>query len=277
MIKKHEFNKKSLIRLTRIVVILITLYRLFVLVGMFWYHIIHTNRYTYWNYAFQTGFYMLLSIAYIWKNASYLFHILSVFVFPIIFGSVVLVFAYIIIILQIGNGWLFVNASTLGTGNVSIGTVHTADAIVHFITVLDLFVVIASGYQTDARWSILLYTNSRQYGGKNIALRIYYYIAPAVPLLVYTLFFNPFIEYEITSYSPFFLICSAVVIEVFIMTWLYEIMTRTNFTHQLKICDINNSFNAVHQYEGQIVYYTDLPPSPFELTSCDGTDYSKQY
>lgn len=273
--KSYKISGKPLYTVKIKTLIFITLYKLICLVSMSWYHIIHINRYTYWNYTLQTAFYMLLSIAYIWKNASYLFHFLSIFIFPIVFGSVLLVFFYIIVILQANYGWLFVDASNLGTGTVSIGTVHTADAIVHYITAIEFFFILVSGYQNDVRISIFYYLNSSEYGSKYIAFRIYYYIAPMVPLLFYTLFFDPFVEYEITSCSPLLLIGIAAFIELLIMIWLFEVMTRNNFTHQYDstfIYDVNNSDAKQnkdiigHQcLRKQIICDIDIPNTPFNI------------
>ncbi len=226
--------------LTLITLIGVTLFRLTISVGLFVTKALHSNRYTYWNYLLQTVFYAVLLFAYTRGRKSYLFRILTIYLFPVVFGSVFLVFLFIIIILHISGGWMLVEATTLGTGTLNIGAVHTADAIVHFFTVVDFFIVLVAGYLYDARASIahfLEYLNRHHDPSHCLAYRIYFYLSPAIPMFIYTLFFNPFKEYP-TGKSPFLIAVLALIINLLVMIWLYAAMTRQR--HHSDIFDSNH-------------------------------------
>jgi len=271
MTDKEKTITRPLSNLTLFVLVVVAIYRIVFLLAFFFTGALHSNRYTYWNYSIGTVFYILLATAYIWK-VSYLFKILSVFVFPLVFGSAFFVLAFIIIITQLDGGWMFLSSSILAGGSVTLGTVHTVDAIVHFFTVIDLLIVLMSGYFEDARWSMFLYRHFKSETYDEFAFRIYYIAIPLVPMLIYTLFFNAFKEYP-TDTSPIILIAVAIALLIIFMTWLYEAMTRHRSLHHLSHCEIahhvsigsSSSVNINNQQNHQYGQYPATAPKKFNF------------
>lgn len=220
-------------RFTTVLLCAVAAYRFLMVVAMLWLDVIHTNRYTYWNYTLQTAFYVLLSLAYLTRHRG-LFHVLGIFVFPLVFGSVTLVSIFIVVILQFNGGWMFIEATKLGTGTLTVGTVHTADALIHFFTFVDLALLLISGYLEAVRYCVSEYVRSDHFAALPSAallFRIYYYCCPAAPMLLYAIFFDPFEEYP-TGQSPVLLSAIGIVLDIGVMALLYEAVVR-HFTPAL--------------------------------------------
>ena len=212
----------------------VAFYRLVAVLVLIFAGVANIEHYTYWNYTLQSVFYVLLAIS-LTFNLPALFHTLSVFFFPMVFGSVFLVFLFIVVVLQLDQGQLFFESTIQGGGQLDVGSVHTGDTLIHFFTVVDMFIVLLSGYFTMARLSLYMF---RKLHGVNriqrIAFRCYYYLSPIVPMLLYALFFNPFEEYP-TGKSDTFIMCLALVLDLLTMAWLYEVMTRRSPLHVTSI------------------------------------------
>jgi hypothetical protein len=175
------------------ILLLITVFKIAAVIVMIALGAIHTNRYTYWNYLFQTGFYILLSWTY-WKHDEYIFKILTIFIFPIIFGSVWFVLIYITVVLQLDQGWLFLSATTIAGGSLSVGTVHTFDLLIHCGPVVDFMFVLVFDYYIDANHCFRTFRASVPNFNHFLGL-MYYYLAPLIPLCIYAFFFNPLTQY----------------------------------------------------------------------------------
>jgi hypothetical protein len=133
-----------------------------------------------------------------------------------------------VIILQLDGGKLFIDATVFGKGTLSVGTVHTADFVIHFLTFVDLAAVLISGYWHAVRLIFRRFTESIQFLSirySSILLRLYYYFCPSLPLLFYALFFDPFKEYP-TGTSSFLLAVIAIFIDIIVMAFLYECISR---------------------------------------------------
>lgn len=214
-------------RFTTVLLCVIAVYRFVMVLGMLWLDVIHTNRYTYWNYTLQTAFYVLLSAAYLTRHRG-LFHVLGLFVFPVVFGSVTLVSIFIVVVLQFNGGWMLISATNLGEGTLTVGSVHTADALIHFFTFMDLALLLISGYLQAVRYCVSEYMRSSHFASlpaASVLFRIYYYCCPAAPMLLYTIFYDPFEEYP-TGKSPILLSVIGILLDVVVMALLYEAVVR---------------------------------------------------
>src|SRR3989338_5275545 len=107
------------VTLLSVVTTVVVLYRTVCVFLMFFLEVIHINRYTYWNYLGATAFYIILWLAYVMDNAR-LFKTLCVWFVPVVFGSVFFVFMYIIVILQLDSGQLFIAATYIDGGLMSV-------------------------------------------------------------------------------------------------------------------------------------------------------------
>jgi hypothetical protein len=223
--------KKSRINITWVTIFIAAVYRLSFVIWLVIEGFVHTNRYTYWNYVGQTLFYVLLLMAYSMDEA-YLLKWLSIYIFPIVFGSVFFVYFYIIIVLQLDNGWLFISATNLGGGSASVGTVHTFDHVIHTFITLDLLFVLNSGYGTDLRlcvWEFLHIHKTWKHG----YMFLYCLITPLIPIGIYSLFFNPLKLYP-TDFFPGLPIIIGAVIYFFIILWMYWFLTTQDYGHLSK-------------------------------------------
>jgi len=215
--------------LLSIVTTIVALYRTIFVVLMFAFGAIHLNRYTYWNYIGATAFYVILWIAYVSNNAR-LFKALCVWFVPIVFGSVFFVCLYIIIILQLDNGQLFIAATYIDGGSLSPGTVHTLDHIVHTFPLVDFLVVLVSGFVKEVRYFIKAFHSSLKTRGERLGFLAYFFVAPLVPFALYCCFFNPFKEYpvEVSSFVP---LSIGAFTYFLIIWWVYSVMTTDYYGH----------------------------------------------
>lgn len=204
-----------------IALILITLLKIGFVVLLSAVGAIHTNRYTYWNYIIQTCFYIFLSYAYLRKDVR-LFSNLTIYFFPIVFGSVWFVLIYITIVLQLDQGWLFLSATTIAGGTLSVGTVHTFDLLIHAGPVVDLLIILAFDYYIDANQCIRSFAKSIEHY-RHWKILLYYWVSPFLPILLYSCFFNPFVQYP-TDGKPYISILCSGGLYIFIMTSIYFAM-----------------------------------------------------
>lgn len=212
-----------------VVLAVLVVYRVAVSVVMAALGVVHLNRYTYWNYLGQTAFYALLGLA-VFARSRRLYRNLTLFVLPVVVGSVFFVCFYIIAILQLDSGDLFISATNIDGGSVSVGTAHTFDYIVHTGPVVDLLVLLASGYFVDVRAVAAYALAVLDKHGETILFRLYHLTAPALPLTLYCIFFNPFHQYP-TDASPFVATIIAVGIYVTIVVWYTAVITTPSFGH----------------------------------------------
>ena len=223
---------KQSITLLSVVTTIIAAYRTLFVVIMAIYGAIHTNRYTYWNYIGTTIFYDLLWIAYV-SNRTNLFRAITIFVFPIVFGSVFFVCMYIILILQLDQGQLFISATYIDGGTMSVGTVHTMDNIIHTFPVIDFLVVLVSGYIKESRGILVSFHKSLFETFDKIVFAGYFFFGPLLPFALYCIFFNPFREYP-TDVNDIVPMSIGIVIYSFIMFWVYKVLTTETYGHFTK-------------------------------------------
>lgn len=222
-----QWKKPSLLIVVTSVVLV---YRVALMIVMLAMSIAHVNKYTYWNYFGQTFFYFVLWLSMV-ARYPYLFRLLSLFVFPVAFGSVFFVQFFIEVVLQLDGGEQFISATTLDGGDASVGTVHTFDFLVHTCPVLDMFIVLCSGYLFELRAIIRIVQHQLKERGEHYVFAGYVAVVPLFPLALYCTIFNPFKEYT-TSASPVIIFFIAVAIYVLTVWWLLTALTsRINNGH----------------------------------------------
>lgn len=212
-----------------VVLAVLVVYRVGVSVTMAALGVVHLNRYTYWNYLGQTAFYALLGLA-VFARSRLLYRNLTLFVLPVVVGSVFFVCFYIIVILQLDSGDLFIAATNVDGGSVSVGTAHTFDYIVHTGPVVDLLILLASGYFVDVRAIAADALRVLNENREVILFRLYYWVVPALPMSLYCVFFNPFQQYP-TDASPYAVMAIAVGIYLSIVLWFHAVVTTQAFGH----------------------------------------------
>lgn len=201
----------------------VLVYRVVLMIVMIAMTIAHVNKYTYWNYFGQTFFYFALWLSMV-ARYPYLYKVLSLFCFPIAFGSVFFVQFFIEVVLQLDGGEQFISATTLDGGNASVGTVHTFDFLVHTCPVLDMFIVLCSGYLFELRTIVSALQSQLQERRGSRIFEAYIFSVPLFPLALYCTIFNPFKEYT-TSAAPIIIVIIAVAIYVLTIWWLWSILT----------------------------------------------------
>lgn len=237
MLGPHQPDSRSawsLRRWANFTLYVITALRVAAVAFFFFDGIIHHNRYTYWNYTLQTMFYLGLTISQIFHLHTLEYWLLT-YALPLVYGSVVLVAIFIVIILQLDGGWLMFVATQAGGGLYTLGTIHSADAFIHFFPLFDLFALLLAGYLSVARCTIRLHLKhlyqrciAMQPSLGPILYRIFFYLSPGIPLVAYALFFNPFDEYPVPRrYSRTSLLILAASIGLVVMAWFYEVITRS--------------------------------------------------
>lgn len=199
---------------------------------------IHSNRYTYWNYTLSTLFLLFLSFSYWNRRKTYgilFFKVLTLFFLPMIFGSVCFVLVYIIIVLQMDDGWQMLAATILGGGSLTLGSVHTLDWIIHTGPLVVLLIIMWAVYGNDANTCIVSFFNSLPKKFRPWHFLPYYYAAPLFPITIYMLFFNPVEQYPTSA--PILTLGLGVISYFIIMTTLFFTLISTqtsSFTTQLQ-------------------------------------------
>jgi hypothetical protein len=224
--KKTKIDHRDVISTTWFILFVVMLYRLGFTIFLFAEGCVHANRYTYWNYVGQTLFYIILSIFYVFKDTRP-FKFFSLIFFPMVFGSVFLVLFYIIVVLYLDHGWLFISATIEGGGQYSAGTVHTFDMIVHVFTVVDLLLVLTGGYIADLR-KFYQNTTFHQY-----LFFVYFFLTPLIPVGIYSIFYNPIKEYPVdtASYVP---ILIGIALHSLVTVYIYNVIFSKKYGHFLK-------------------------------------------
>ncbi len=195
-----DLEKKNLFSITFIIILLVAIFKTCFVIFLLSIGCIHSNRYTYWNYIGQMLFYDLLSIAYVLKG-DYFFRFLTLFIFPIVYVSVFFVLFYIMIILQLDGGWLFISATELGGGTLSVGTVHNFDIIIHVFTVISLLFIAFFGYGVDVRNCFATFYDAQNNYKMKVWFSGYFLFAPLIPIGIYSCFYNPIEQYPTDSPS----------------------------------------------------------------------------
>ena len=239
----------------------VLVYRVALVIVMLAMSIAHVNKYTYWNYFGQTFFYFALWLSMVTRYP-YLYKLISLIVFPIVFGSVFFVQFFIEVVLQLDGGEQFISATTLDGGNASVGTVHTFDFLVHTCPVLDMFIVLCSGYLFELRSIVGAVQRELESGDRRVFIA-YIFTAPLFPLAVYCTIFNPFKEYA-TNARPIIIVLCALAIYVFTIWWLLKILTSRFTGHftvdnndEDSIARISSRMSRRSDSDSDVLYYTE--------------------
>lgn len=186
----------------RLGLILFTIYRTLLLIFIIVERILHTNKFTYWNYVFQWLFDFVYLFATFTEGRFLMF--LTIYFLPMVFGSTILVSILIVIIIQ-RNDWEYIEATIFGIGEFKVGDIHTADWIVHVAPLIERFVLLYLGQLTISRTIIsnLLETRSETLFGCRwhifyLKFKIYlvlWILSPTFPLILFSIFYDPLKEY----------------------------------------------------------------------------------
>lgn len=204
-----------------------TLFQLAALIVMISEGAIHSNRYTYWNFTLSTLFLLFLSFSYWYIKKDYglrFFEILTLFFLPSVFGSVCFVLVYIIIVLQMDDGWQLLAATILGGGSLTLGSVHTFDWIIHTGPLVILLVIMWAVYGNDANACIQTFIEALPRKLNKWQFLPYYYVAPLFPITIYMIFFNPVEQYPTSA--PLLTLGLGIISYFIIMTLLFLILTE---------------------------------------------------
>lgn len=206
----------------RFLLYFLTIFQVVAIAVMLSVEAVHTNRYTYWNFTLSTLFLVFLSASY-WSHAKPLgrlfFKVLTIFFLPMIFGSVSFVLVYIIIVLQMDDGWQLLAATILGGGSLSLGSVHTFDWLIHSGPLVVLLIVLWGVYGSDASHCVKAFINTAPKKIKIWHALLYCYAAPFLPIGIYLIFFNPIDQYPTSS--PYLTIGLGIISFFIIMTLFF--------------------------------------------------------
>lgn len=195
--------------------------------------VINLKHYTYWNYLLHTFFYDILFISFFLKN-TYLLRFVTFFLFPIVFSSVIFVYSYILVVLEMDGGELFITATTFDGGFLDVGTVHTLDHLVHTFTLISFLMLLCSGYIDIIRGVIR--NVSKQMRATSFERFIfigYFFVVPITPLALYSSIFNPTHEYP-TEVNPVYPVLIGIALYIIIQWWIYAITNTKNFGYFFK-------------------------------------------
>lgn len=209
----------------RFLLYFLTIFQITALIVMISVGAVHTNRYTYWNFTLSTLFLLFLSVGYLYHEhrLSRLFvKVLTVFFLPMIFGSISFVLVYIIIVLQMDDGWQLLAATILGGGSLSLGSVHTFDWLIHSGPLVVILIVLWTVYGHDASGFVIQLMNTNPRKIKTWHALLYCYAAPFLPIGLYLIFFNPIDQYPTSS--PYLTIGLGIISYFIIMTLFFFTM-----------------------------------------------------
>lgn len=116
----------------------IFLYRLVIIGFLLGLGILDALFFTYINYTLDTLAYGVLVIA-MWKLPAYKFFVL--FVIPLIYGTTSFVFLAIVVIVQM-NDQVFLKTTVYNAGTRAVGAIHTGDWLIHYLPLIEIFVVL---------------------------------------------------------------------------------------------------------------------------------------
>lgn len=226
----------------RRILYLATLLQLVAIIAMIAVGAIHSNRYTYWNFTLSTLFLLFLSYAYWYhdsKQGRFMFKIMTILFFPMVFGSVCFVLVFIMVVLQMDDGWQFLEATIQGGGVLSVGSVHTLDWLIHSGPLVVLLIVLWRVYGIDANLCVRHFVDSSKGKVHYWHLLLYYYVAPLVPLVLYLCFYNPVQQYP--TETPLLAIGLAIIFYFIIMTFIYYSLTSQQLSTFHAYLKINQS------------------------------------
>jgi len=179
----------------------VTAYRSIILAIIIIEGILHTNKFTYWNYVLQWFFDLAYLLATFTEGRFLVF--LTLYFLPMVFGSTILVSILIVIIIQ-RNDWEYIESTIFGIGEYKVGDIHSADWVVHVAPLVARFVILYLGQQAISHAIISnLFENRRErlFSGtwkSSTKFRLYlvwWVFSPLLPLLVFTIFYDPLKEY----------------------------------------------------------------------------------
>ena len=203
----------------------IAAYRLAVFVFHAASDMLHRNRFTYWCYGLETGFYLALGLGYVLRNR-FAPRALALVFSPMVFGNVFMVSFLITLILLGDRGLLFEEAAQ--TANV--GVVHFANVVVHMLTLVDFFVLLVAGYKESLRAEMQRWLLCLAARGQSLE-RLYqavFILLPASYMFLYVLCWDPFDEYPTPYFNPWLLMALALVVGYGAMVWFWHVCTVAN-------------------------------------------------
>jgi len=162
----------------------------FVYDGLFTFH-----KYTYWNLVITTVFFGWAFVATLTRG--FPFKLLALYYYPIAFTSNAVVTVMINVILA-NNGYLFVSATEFGYGQVSVGTAHFGDFIMHPLPLFLLLFLLVTGLVAQFRAVVSSYIQTELRPLSTFVYMMYWFFSPLSFTLLYLVFFNPVREYRVS-------------------------------------------------------------------------------
>ena len=148
------------------------------------------TMFTYWSNTIWLAYLCMHNVS-LWSERWPLdFVVLFAFVFPLALTFVVCV-SIVIIINE--NSDVFTAAAT--SGDLALSLIHTGDWILHSLPLIEILVLIAAGWYLYVRGVLAFELSSLRRSEWKAAYFLYWFLAPLVPLLIYTLIFDPAEKY----------------------------------------------------------------------------------
>jgi len=178
------------------VLMVVALYRSCIVSLLIGLRVFDGRMFTYLDYLLVTLNYilMLYCMRHVW-----LFQTFTLYSLPIMIGTTLSVTISIIIILQANGGQLLLASSPLNGGVNSLGTIHTAHSIVHFVTTIDLLLVLLFNWgfiKANYRATYLLLSQRARVGHA-----LWFILASLGILVIYMLNFDFISNYPVAM-SP---------------------------------------------------------------------------
>lgn len=198
------------------VVSAIFLYRIVILGFLLGLGILDALFFTYINYTLDTLAYGALVLA-MWKLPAYKFYVL--FVLPLIYGTTIFVFLAIVVIVQMNDG-VFLKTTVYNAGTRAVGAVHTGDWLIHYLPLVEIFVILLLLNRT-AKPIFQRFYSALSTRGK-VLYTSYFLLCSAFVLLLYMLSINFQKNYPTGLATGVVLAVTlvvGVVTELFLYTW----------------------------------------------------------
>lgn len=179
--------------------------------------------YTYWNYIIVTGYIIGMFFALIIEK--WFLTVWVIFLWPLAFGSTLLVMIAILIIIKQNPNML---SKSMQGDDDNLGTIHTGDFFVHVLPTLELFALLISGWDFYVRAIIGNGLESLKSKNWRALYVLYWIIIPVVPMIIYSCFWSPSEKYP-TGISEYILWGILSLVDILGMIWLFLcFVTSTN-------------------------------------------------
>jgi hypothetical protein len=206
----------------RLIATLLLLWRIGVSVALIVDNRYDFTMYTYWSNTLVVVFYAMLVLGLFVEH--WVLPFTTLFVFPLALGSVFLVAISIVIIIQ-QNEAVFFNCTANSTSE-ALSLIHTGDWVLHSAPVIEILMLLGVGYVLYVRRIIASELDSIPRSEWRAVYVLYWYLAPLILMLIYSLIFDPATHYP-TGIPTYVLWLGLVTIDVVWMTVWYLAFTSS--------------------------------------------------